>query len=46
MLECALFLHKAIMAWTLDDPELEELHLSSAEWDQCSTLLKILLPFK
>jgi hypothetical protein len=46
MLERALFLRKAIMAWTLDDPELEKLYLSSAEWDQCSTLLKILLPFK
>ena len=46
MLERALFLRKAISAWTSDDPDMEELHLSSAEWDQCSTLLKILLPFK
>jgi hypothetical protein len=46
MLERALFLRKAISAWTSDDSDMEELHLSSAEWDQCSTLLKILLPFK
>jgi hAT family C-terminal dimerisation region len=46
MLERALFLRKAISAWTSDDPDMDELHLSNAEWDQCSTLLKILLPFK
>jgi hAT family C-terminal dimerisation region/Domain of unknown function (DUF4413) len=46
MLERALFLRKAINAFISDDPDLEELHLSNGEWDQCSTLLKILYPFK
>jgi hAT family C-terminal dimerisation region/Domain of unknown function (DUF4413) len=46
MLERALFLRKAINAFVSDDPELEDLHLSNGEWDQCSTLLKILYPFK
>jgi hypothetical protein len=46
MLERALFLRKAVTAFISDEAELEDLYLTSAEWDQCSTLLKILFPFK
>jgi hypothetical protein len=47
MLERALFLRKAITAFISDEVDLEELYLSNAEWVlECSTLLKILYPFK